>query len=90
MKQTKISLKQARRIVLNAQLLGSGAKLTKGKEGIAQTIEKLGYVQIDTIAVIARTHHHTLWSRRADYDPEMLHELHAKDRRVFEYWGHAM
>ncbi|MCP4263922.1 MAG: winged helix-turn-helix domain-containing protein [Planctomycetes bacterium] len=90
MKQTKISLKQARRIVLNAQLLGSGARLTKGKEGIAQTIEKLGYVQIDTIAVIARAHHHTLWSRRADYDPEMLHELHAKDRRVFEYWGHAM
>jgi uncharacterized protein YcaQ len=88
--KTKISLKQARRITLNAQLLGSGAKLTKGKEGIAQTIEKLGYVQIDTIAVIERAHHHTLWSRRADYTPEMLHELQTKDRRVFEYWGHAM
>jgi uncharacterized protein YcaQ len=89
-KKTKISSKQARRIVLNAQLLGSGAKLIKGKEGVAQTIEKLGYVQIDTIAVIERAHHHTLWSRRADYTPEMLHELQTKDRRVFEYWGHAM
>jgi uncharacterized protein YcaQ len=88
--KTKISLKQARRITLNAQLLGSGAKLPKGKEGVAQTIEKLGYVQIDTIAVIERAHHHTLWSRRADYAPEMLHELQTKDRRVFEYWGHAM
>jgi uncharacterized protein YcaQ len=89
-KKTQISLMQARRIILNAQLLGSGAKLAKGKEGIARTIEKLGYVQIDTIAVIERAHHHTLWSRRADYDPKMLHELQAKDRRVFEYWGHAM
>ncbi|MCP4607390.1 MAG: winged helix-turn-helix domain-containing protein [Planctomycetes bacterium] len=90
MKKTRISLKQARRIALNAQLLGSGAKLTKGKEGVAQTIERLGYVQIDTIAVIERAHHHTLWSRRADYTPEMLHELQTKDRRIFEYWGHAM
>jgi len=89
-KITKISLKQARRITLNAQLLDGGAKLAKGKEGIAQTIEKLGYVQIDTIAVIERAHHHTLWSRRADYVPEMLRELQTKDRRVFEYWGHAM
>jgi len=89
-KKTKISSKQARKIILNAQLLGGRTKLTKGKEGIAQTIEKLGYVQIDTIAVIERAHHHTLWSRRADYAPEMLHELQTKDRRVFEYWGHAM
>jgi uncharacterized protein YcaQ len=89
-KTIKISSKQARRIVLNAQLLDSGAKLSKGKEGIAQTIEKLGYIQIDTIAVIERAHHHTLWCRRTDYDLEMLHELQTKDRRVFEYWGHAM
>lgn len=89
-KKIRISSKQARRIVLNAQLLGSGIKLSKGKEGIAQTIEKLGYIQIDTIAVIERAHHHTLWCRRADYDPIMLHELQTKDRRVFEYWGHAM
>ena len=75
---------------MNAQLLGTGAKLTKGKEGVAQTIEKLGYIQIDTIAVIERAHHHTLWSRRADYEPNMLHELQAQDRRVFEYWGYAM
>ena len=85
----QISLKQAQRMVLNAQLLDGLAKLTKGKEGIAQTIEKLGYVQIDTISVIERAHHHTLWSRRSDYDPQMLYELQAKDRRIFEYWGHA-
>ncbi len=89
MKKTQVSLKQARKMILNAQLLDGGARLPKGKEGVAQTVEKLGYVQIDTISVIERAHHHTLWSRRADYDPQMLYDLQAKDRRIFEYWGHA-
>jgi len=90
MTKPQIALKTARRITLNSQLLDNQTILPTGKEGVAQTIEKLGYVQIDTIAVIRRAHHHTLWTRRPDYDPEMLHELQAKDRRIFEYWGHAL
>jgi uncharacterized protein YcaQ len=85
----KISIKHARRMAINAQLLDGRTKLSKGKEGVAQTIENLGYIQIDTISVIQRAHHHTLWTRCPDYDPEMLHELQAEDRRIFEYWGHA-
>lgn len=61
-----------------------------GKEGIARAIEHLGYIQIDTIAVIERAHHHTIWNRRSDYSHRMLHQLQAEDRRIFEYWGHAM
>ena len=76
-------------MALNAQLLDGYAALPDGKEGVAQTIESLGYVQIDTIAVVERAHHHTLWTRYRDYDPDMLHKLQAQDRRVFEYWGHA-
>jgi uncharacterized protein YcaQ len=56
---------------------------------VAQVIEHLGYVQIDTIAVVERAHHHTLWTRRPDYRAEYLHQLMSRDRRVFEYWGHA-
>ncbi|MFH1567087.1 MAG: crosslink repair DNA glycosylase YcaQ family protein [Gemmatimonadota bacterium] len=52
-------------------------------------VERLGYVQIDTIAVVQRAHEHVLWSRRPDYEPQMLHQLQAVDRRVFEYWTHA-
>jgi len=83
-----ISLEAARRIAVRAQLLDGAAGLPGGKEGAAQVIERLGYVQIDTIAVVERAHHHTLRSRLPAYKPEMLHELHAQDRRVFEYWGH--
>ncbi len=86
----KLSLEYTRRALLRAQLLDGRTELPEGKEGVARVIEKLGYVQIDTIAVIERAHHHTLWTRRPDYDPEMLHKLQAHDRRVFEYWGHAM
>jgi uncharacterized protein YcaQ len=90
MKKTNLSLKQARQIVLKAQFLDGRTALPSGKEGVAQTIDGLGYVQIDTISVIKRSHHHTLWIRRGDYDENMLHDLQSKDRLVFEYWTHAM
>ncbi|MBN1889629.1 MAG: YcaQ family DNA glycosylase [Thermoflexales bacterium] len=88
MKETSVPLALARRIALNAQLLDGKTTLPAGKDGAEQTIQKLGYVQIDTIAVVERAHHHTLWARQPDYAPAMLNEL-LKERRVFEYWGHA-
>ncbi len=63
----KISLQAARRMAVNAQLLDGRAKFPKGKNGIAQIIDTLGYVQVDTISVIERAHHHTLWSRCPEY-----------------------
>ena len=85
----KINLNSARKLALYCQGLDGRWKLPKGKEGVARAIERLGYVQIDTIAVVQRAHHHTIWSRRPDYDLEMLHQLQSQDRRVFEYWTHA-
>ena len=74
-KKVQITKEFAGRLVLNAQLLDGRIKLTDGKEGISQTIDQLGYIQIDTISVIKRSHHHTLWTRRKDYSEAMLHEL---------------
>lgn len=85
----RISASRARRLALRCQGLDGAWKPPKGKEGAARAVERLGYVQIDTIAVVQRAHHHTFWSRCPDYAPEMLHELQAHDRRVFEYWSHA-
>ena len=90
MKVTPIPLDTARRLAIRGQLLDSQSKRLTGKRGIAHIVAQLGYIQIDTIAVIQRTHHHTLWTRQADYHPDMLHTLQAKDRNVFEYWGHAL
>jgi len=84
-----ITIRQARRIAINAQLLDGKATLPRGKEGAARVIESLGYIQIDTLTVVERAHHHTLWSRIPNYKPEMLDKLLSRDRRIFEYWGHA-
>jgi uncharacterized protein YcaQ len=88
-KDIMISIEEARGLALHRQLLGTEPGLPEGKEGAAQAVEQLGYVQIDSIAVIRRAHHHVLWNRCRDYSTEMLHELRSVDRRVFEYWGHA-
>ena len=89
MKCTSITPVRARRIALRAQGLDGSWDQIPGADGAAATVERLGYVQIDTIAVIERAHEHTLWVRQDSYQPSMLHQLLAVDRRVFEYWTHA-
>lgn len=84
-----VSLPEARRRVLLAQGLLGGPRFGKGKAGTLAAIEHLGYVQIDTISVVERAHHHTLWSRVPGYSPNQLRELQARDRTIFEYWSHA-
>jgi uncharacterized protein YcaQ len=90
MKNIQISNYLARRIILRSQLLSSQTAAFRGKQGIARIIDHLGYVQIDTLAVIQRSHHHTLWTRLPDYKEQMLDELQSRDRLIFEYWAHAM
>src|SRR4051812_31341507 len=86
----KISLVEARRIALRAAGLGEQeAPFGLGKAGVLKAIQHLGYVQVDTISVVQRAHHHVLWSRVPDYSAAMLHELQEPDRKVFEYWNHA-
>jgi uncharacterized protein YcaQ len=82
----RISPTTARRLAIDAQLLGR-PRLAHGKEGAAQAIERLGRVQIDTISVVARAHHHMLWSRCPGYEEGMLDAIQRDDRRVFEYWS---
>lgn len=65
------------------------ARAGKGKVATLSVIEHLGYIQIDTLAVIARAHHHTLWTRSPEYNELILSELLEKDRSIFEYWSHA-
>ncbi|HUP56529.1 MAG TPA: crosslink repair DNA glycosylase YcaQ family protein [Bdellovibrionota bacterium] len=84
-----LTLPEARLLALNGQALLEPEPFGKGKGAALRTIEHLGYVQIDTISVVERAHHHVLWTRVPDYSPALLHELQARDRTVFEYWSHA-
>ncbi len=75
----------ARSLIIERQLPAP----KKGKNGTLATIEQLGYVQIDTISVIARAHHHVLWTRIPNYQANFLKTLVEKDKTVFDYWAHA-
>ena len=84
-----MSLRTARRLLLSSLLLDGRTRVRAGKGGVAEVVGRLGYVQIDTISVIERAHHHVLWTRMPGYRPEHLHQALAGERTVFEYWGHA-
>ncbi|MEJ2617661.1 MAG: crosslink repair DNA glycosylase YcaQ family protein, partial [Ignavibacteriaceae bacterium] len=90
MNRFNISSEKASQIVLNAQLLNKNHKYSGGKKSTAGIIKKLRYVQIDTISVINRAHHHILWTRNNKYSEKHLHDLQAKEKQIFEYWTHAM
>lgn len=77
-----------RRIALNQQGLLGTEKFGRGKQAVLRAIEHLGYVQIDTISVVERAHHHVLWSRVPNYQPVFLDRL-IRQREIFEYWFHA-
>jgi uncharacterized protein len=80
----------ARRIWLHAQRLDVSEPFGDGPDATRAAIEHLGYVQIDTINVIERSHHHILWTRIPGYLREHLRQAQSVDKSVFEYWTHAL
>ncbi|HYI27798.1 MAG TPA: crosslink repair DNA glycosylase YcaQ family protein, partial [Bradyrhizobium sp.] len=85
-----LSKTEARRIWLRAQRLDVSAPFGEGPQATAAAVEHLGYVQIDTINVIERCHHHILWNRIPDYRRTDLRQAQSVDKSVFEYWTHAL
>jgi hypothetical protein len=77
-----------RRIALDRQGLLRANPFGRGKQAALRAIEHLGYVQIDTSSVVARAHHHVLWSRVDNYRPTHIDRL-VREGRIFEYWYHA-
>lgn len=84
----KPSLKMLQLATLERQGLLDTASFGNGKEAVLKAIEHLGYLQIDTLSIVERAHHHTLWTRVPDFQAKYLEEL-VKERKVFEYWFHA-
>jgi uncharacterized protein len=81
---------EARRIWLRAQRLDTSVPFGEGPQATAAAVEHLGYVQIDTINVIERSHHHILWNRIPAYRRADLRQAQSVDKSVFEYWTHAL
>jgi uncharacterized protein len=86
----QLSSVQGRRIWLHAQRLDTAEPFGSGAPATPAAVAHLGYVQIDTIHVIERSHHHILYTRIPTYRREHLHQAHSIDKTVFEYWTHAL
>lgn len=81
-------LSRLRRFSLAAQGLLQERPFGTGRSGARNAIQHLGYLQIDSISVIERAHHHVLHSRVPGFKPSMTNEL-LRSRAIFEYWSHA-
>ena len=74
-----ITLDEARRIAIRAQLLDGSA------DGVLETVRRLGFLQIDPISTVAPPQYLVLWSRLGAYDRGELDRLLWQDRKLFEY-----
>lgn len=87
-----LDLLTARRAVLSAAA-GFPSRYEPSPSGAREFIRRVGYLQIDTISVVARSHDHVLWSRTGLAGSELLPRLEGggtgEGRQIFEYWAHA-
>ncbi|MBV1916296.1 MAG: winged helix DNA-binding domain-containing protein [Pseudomonadales bacterium] len=86
--KTPKELARLRRYALSAQGLLQVQPFGTGLAGARKAINQIGYVQIDTISVVERAHHHVLYSRVPKFEPAMTNQM-LLDGDIFEYWTHA-
>src|SRR6267378_629337 len=84
MSEVEISQRAARRLVIDAQLLGA-ERHGPDRRGILATVEQLLWLQLDPTSVVARSHLLVLWSRLGRYNPADVARLIYRDQRLFEW-----
>jgi uncharacterized protein YcaQ len=74
----EVSVEEARRIAVRAQLLDGSAT------GVLETVRRLGFLQIDPISTVAPPQYLVLWSRLGSYDRAELDRLLWEERKLVE------
>jgi uncharacterized protein len=78
----------ARTLFLAAQgMLDDPTRRTTART-VAQLVERLGFVQVDSIHRVERAHHLIVGARLDGYRPALLDRLAFRDRVLFENWTH--
>lgn len=88
MEPAPLSAQASRRLLLGAQGLLEDPTRRAIRPDLTRLIQRLGFVQVDTINVVGRAHDLTLFSRLQGYRPEQLKVLLEQDHALFEGWTH--
>ncbi|MFP6663277.1 MAG: crosslink repair DNA glycosylase YcaQ family protein [Deltaproteobacteria bacterium] len=87
-RERRIEPRESRRILLAAQELAAPPGRRAGPKSVQRLIEKLGFVQIDSIQVVEQAQHLILHARLEGDHRAALKTLREKDRALFEHWTH--
>jgi hypothetical protein len=79
---------RARRLFLDRHALAEAPRGPAAGQALHDLIERIGFVQIDSINTVARAHEMILWSRRQSFRPSALKRLLERDRSLWEHWTH--
>ena len=78
----------ARKLFLHSHALSGVPTGRSAPTNLQALIERLGFVQVDSVNTVARAHDMILWSRQQSFRPKHLSRLLERDRSLFEHWTH--
>ena len=84
----RLSNTDARRLFLSLHGLSQTGSDPLRRGDVAALVERIGFVQIDSIRTVERAHHHILFSRAGAYKPSWLDHHLESERTLFENWTH--
>ena len=79
---------RARRLFLDRHALSETPSGPATGQALHDLIERIGFVQVDSINTVARAHEMILWSRRQAFRAPALKRLLERDRSLWEHWTH--
>jgi uncharacterized protein YcaQ len=83
-----LSNQTARHLLLDRQGLSDAPRRTMTATAWQDLIERIGFVQMDSISTVERAHHMILFTRGHGYRQAQLAHLAERRRTLFEHWTH--
>jgi hypothetical protein len=87
MARFRLSNRDARRLFLSTHAL-AGPPRAGGRGDLLALIDRLGFVQVDSITTVERAHHMILRARLPSYRPQDLKAELERHRTLWEHWTH--
>lgn len=84
----RLSNADLRRLFLSQHGLATSPGGPLSRDGLDALIDRLGFVQVDTISTLEQAHHHILFTRANGYRKSLLKHLLESRRSLFEHWTH--